>query len=242
MSEERTFRVWTRISEYTNGEPVTLAHLAAAAAAVAGVDGAAVAITAGPTARQPIAATDAVAERVEEWHLAFGEGPAVAATAGGGPVIAVDLESPPALARWPAFAPAALTAGVRAVIALPLQVGAIRVGVLTLYRRRAGGLTADELADVLVVADTACVLLLDGADPPDKPDGRSDHNAVVHQATGMILVQAGISAEAAFVRLRAYAYAHDRRLSDVARDVVARRLRFHPEPHINTEGRPDGPT
>jgi hypothetical protein len=31
------------------------------------------------------------------------------------------------------------------------------------------------------------------------------------------------------VRLRAYAYANDRRLRDVARDVVARRLRFGPE-------------
>ena len=45
----------------------------------------------------------------------------------------------------------------------------------------------------------------------------------------MILVQLGISAEAAFARLRAYAYAHDRRLSDVARDVVGRRLRFEPD-------------
>jgi hypothetical protein len=29
--------------------------------------------------------------------------------------------------------------------------------------------------------------------------------------------------------LRAYAYAHDRRLCDVARDVVAHRLRFDPD-------------
>ena len=48
----------------------------------------------------------------------------------------------------------------------------------------------------------------------------------VHQATGMILVQLGVSAAVALVRLRAYAYAHDRPLRDVAADVVARRLRF----------------
>jgi AmiR/NasT family two-component response regulator len=52
----------------------------------------------------------------------------------------------------------------------------------------------------------------------------------VHQATGMLLVQLGISAEAAFARLRAYAYAHDQRLADVAREVVGRRLRFEPDP------------
>jgi AmiR/NasT family two-component response regulator len=43
-------------------------------------------------------------------------------------------------------------------------------------------------------------------------------------------VQLGVSAEAAFARLRAYAYANDRRLGDVARDVVDRRLRFNPDP------------
>jgi hypothetical protein len=42
----------------------------------------------------------------------------------------------------------------------------------------------------------------------------------------MIIVQLGVTAAVAFIRLRAYAYAHDRRLSDVAQDVVARRLRF----------------
>jgi hypothetical protein len=45
----------------------------------------------------------------------------------------------------------------------------------------------------------------------------------------MIIAQLGVTA-AAFARLRAYAYAHDRRLGDVARDVVARRLRFEPDP------------
>ena len=45
----------------------------------------------------------------------------------------------------------------------------------------------------------------------------------------MILVQLGVSAEVAFVRLRAFAYAHDRPLGEVARDVVERRLRFTPD-------------
>jgi hypothetical protein len=32
------------------------------------------------------------------------------------------------------------------------------------------------------------------------------------------------------VRLRAYAYINDLRLTDVARDIVARRLRLHSDP------------
>jgi hypothetical protein len=45
----------------------------------------------------------------------------------------------------------------------------------------------------------------------------------------MITVQLGVSAAVALIRLRAHAFASDRRLRDVARDVVARRLRFAPE-------------
>jgi hypothetical protein len=125
------------------------------------------------------------------------------------------------------------------VFALPLQIGAIQLGVLDLYRFRPGGLGPRELADALAFADAVGMLLLDGAAgvPPDTAElawhyeDSSSRNAVVHQATGMILVQLGTSADAAFARLRAYAFAHSRRLSDVAREVVERRLRFVPDPH-----------
>jgi hypothetical protein len=46
----------------------------------------------------------------------------------------------------------------------------------------------------------------------------------------MITVQLGVSAAVALIRLRAYAYAAGRELRDVAGDVVARELRFEPEP------------
>jgi hypothetical protein len=46
----------------------------------------------------------------------------------------------------------------------------------------------------------------------------------------MLTVQLGVSAAEALARLRAYAYAQDRRLADVAGDIVARRLRLRPDP------------
>jgi AmiR/NasT family two-component response regulator len=46
----------------------------------------------------------------------------------------------------------------------------------------------------------------------------------------------GVGADAAFARLRAYAFAHDRRLGDVARDIVERRLRFEFDPPAGGEG------
>jgi len=62
------------------------------------------------------------------------------------------------------------------------------------------------------------------------------HRAEIDQATGMLTVQLGVPVGEAFARLRAYAYSQDRRLADVAGDIVARRLRLHRDP-----GRDGGP-
>jgi hypothetical protein len=104
-----------------------------------------------------------------------------------------------------------------------------------LYRAGSGDLDREQLGDALVLADAACALLLDAAqrDWP-RPDGRWPERAgpphpEVHQATGMIIVQLGVSAAVALVRLRAYAYAHDRRLRGAAAEVAARHVRFAPD-------------
>jgi hypothetical protein len=235
---DRVVRVWAQVGQQSRGAPVSVGHVCAAAVAAVGVDGVGVTVMVSPTVRETMHTTDRVAGELEEWQLAFGEGPCVDAFTAGGPVLVVDLNSPECSARWPAFTQAALDSGARAVLALPLQVGAIRLGVLDLYRTRPGPLSPHEMADALAFADTAGMLLLDDAagTQPDtaelawQRDDPTAHQVQVHQATGMILVQLGISAETAFARLRAYAYAHDRRLGDVARDVVERRLRFEPDP------------
>jgi AmiR/NasT family two-component response regulator len=48
----------------------------------------------------------------------------------------------------------------------------------------------------------------------------------VHNAAGMVSVQAGISVTEALIRLRAFAFSHDRLLADVAQDVIDRKLRL----------------
>ena len=54
----------------------------------------------------------------------------------------------------------------------------------------------------------------------------ADFQYVVHQAAGMVAAQLDVSVGQALIRLRAYAFGNDRPLTDVARDVVARTLRF----------------
>ena len=55
-------------------------------------------------------------------------------------------------------------------------------------------------------------------------DDLDDSRLEVYQAQGWLMSQLDVSAEEALMRLRAYAYAHERRASDVARDVMARKL------------------
>lgn len=168
---------------------------------------------------------------VQELQLTLGEGPCVDAWTSRAAVAEPDLAAP-AVARWPVFAQAGVAAGVRAVFALPLQLGAAMIGVLVLYRDRAGALSADELDCGIVLADVATHMVLDlqaGA-----PAGtlhellakEPSHWAEIHQATGIASVQLGISLEEAFVRLRAHAFANDRPFRGLARDVVAGRLRL----------------
>ncbi len=235
MNADRRVRLWSLVVERAEGGPVTVEHVCAAAMSAAGVDRAAVAVALSASPRETLYASDPVAAEVEELTLTLGEGPGVDALTGG-PALIADLIAADCLARWPVFAPAALYAGVRAVFALPLQVGGIRLGVLDLYRAEPGKLDREQLADALVLADTACALLLDAPRQGDRrrlngggPEPAGSPHPEVHQATGMITVQLGVSVAVALVRLRAYAYAHDRRLRDVAADVVARRLRFDPD-------------
>ncbi len=234
MNADRSMRLWSLAVEHAHGRPVTIEHVCAAVISAAGVDSAAVTVMLSATPRETIYTSDQVASDLEELTLTLGEGPCVDAFAGS-PALVADLAAPDCLARWPVFAPAAAQAGVRAMFALPVQVGAIRLGVMCLYRVQPGDLDRGQLSDALVSADTACALLLDKAQrDPARGDGRwpeqsGPHHPEVHQATGMIIVQLGVTAAVALVRLRAYAYAHDRRLRDVAGDVVARRLRFAPD-------------
>jgi ANTAR domain len=228
-------RVWARIAAAHQGDgPVSLDALCRAAGGLLGVDGASVTALGGPAVREPLAATDGLSARLEELLLTTGEGPGADDLMFGSPMLIADLEL--VADRWPGFAPAAIAAGARALFAFPLQAGAIRAGVLSLYRAQPVPLTPQQLADGLVLADIALQLLLDasagiiGVAGYQPLDGMSASRAEVYQATGMISVQLGVSLEEAFVRLRAHAFTVGTPLDDIADEVVSRTLRFDPDP------------
>jgi GAF domain-containing protein len=193
--------------------------------------GAGLSVMAGNEVRGMSTASDPAAERIEDLQFLLGEGPCIDAFTTRRPVLISDLVDG-SMRRWPGYAPAAYDAGVRAVFAFPLQVGAGRLGVLDIFRSRPGPLSPDELRQALTFAEVAVITLLDGqarAHPGAAADGLDeamDSRAEVFQAQGMVMVQLGISLTQALARMRAHAFAEDRPLAEVARDVVARRLRF----------------
>lgn len=179
-----------------------------------------------------VAATSGPAHEMEELQFSTGEGPCIDSLHTGRPVLHPDLLST-GTRRWPGFGPAALGLGIRAVFAFPLQIGAVRFGALDLYRSSAGSLDPAELARALIFADAATLLLLHHVEVGGDEDGDLEPlldgfevRSEVHQATGMLSVQLAVPIDEALIRLRAHAYASGRSVTEVAADVVARRLRF----------------
>jgi len=242
MTDSRALVVWGQVAARAaaQGRRATVADVCAVAVSSAALSGAWVAAARGGDPDFVMGVTGPVSEQLAELQLTMGEGPCHDVLASAGPVLAGDLGDAESVRRWPAFTPAARQLGAGAVFAFPLIVGAIRAGVLGLYRAAPGPLPDGQLGDLLVLADVATVMLLASADGDAENgdgaalDGQAPdlalHRAEIDQATGMLTEQLGVPAAEAFVRLRAYAYAQDRRLADVAGDIVARRLRLDRDP------------
>jgi hypothetical protein len=175
------------------------------------------------------AASNATSVLVEELQFTLGEGPCLQAYDSRGPVLVPDLTAAE-LSSWPVYAAAAQDHGVRAVFAFPLQIGVTRLGAMDVYRGEPGELSADALGRALTFAEVTMGELLGAQsradDSGDWLDDLAQGGYRIYQAQGMVMIQLDVSAREALVRLRAYAFAHERRLSDVADDVLSRRLKL----------------
>lgn len=176
-----------------------------------------------------VCVTDDLGARLDDLAAVAGEGPGIDAVTLGRPVLVPDLSKDGM--RWPGYTPEAISAGVAAVFAFPLQIGAARVGALELHRITPGSLTADRLTDALLLADIAVDTILHdlhGVTPLTLPE-LADIHAEVHQATGMVSVELDVSLPEALARLRGYAFAHQMTLAEAAGHIIMRRLRLDTE-------------
>jgi hypothetical protein len=206
-------------------------RLCAVCAGVSAMTGAGIMLMSDDIPFGSVCTSDGVAALIEELQFTLGEGPGVDAYLEDRPVLEPDLADP-GTARWLAFSPPVVAAGARAAFAFPLQVGSVRLGSLNLYSDRPGSLSDDQHADALVLAGVAArgVLTMQANGPlgllAAEVEAGADFRLVVHQAAGMVAVQLEVSIRDALVRLRSYAFTSARPVSQVADDVVLRRLRF----------------
>jgi hypothetical protein len=210
-----------------------LCRAALAAAEPAGLTSVCVSRIIDDRPRGVVWASDQRAGQLDDLQVVLGEGPGITAAAEGGPVLVADLEDQ-WRRDWVTFDGEAALLGVRSILALPLQIGAVRLGVLTLHGTGTAVLDSAQLALQLAVCDdlSIALLVLDAGsgdwssvlgtalDPP---------LAVVSQAAGMVMVQLQGTIAEAFARLCAHAFAAGQSLEDVSRAVVAREFRFDPD-------------
>jgi GAF domain-containing protein len=226
MDERRRPPLRAELLDGLDPASVTLADLCAQCVSVLASSGAALQLTAdGVTAVTE--ASDGAAGRAADVQAMLGEGPTVDAIRLHRSVFTHDLAGDE---RWPELAPVS-TVGYRAAIAVPLRVDSTVIGALTAYYHGPTSIDAAMLTHAAHVARVLTGILL--TLPVWAPNALADaisvaaaHQGRIHQAAGIVSVDESCSLEEASVRLRAYAYAHDRQLADVAEAVVTRGLRL----------------
>jgi GAF domain-containing protein len=176
-----------------------------------------------------MAATNEAMEIVELFQVQNAEGPCLECYLSGEPVQVEDMAG--GAERWPLFVPVATAAGFRSAHALPLRLRGRVLGALNLFRTTPGHLAPPEIAAAQALADVATIAIVqhraarDAQALAEQLHLALDSRIVIEQAKGVIAEQVGIGMDAAFAHLRGYARRHRRLLSEVAHDVVERRLR-----------------
>ncbi|EME52384.1 hypothetical protein H074_32794 [Amycolatopsis decaplanina DSM 44594] len=170
---------------------------------------------------------DGIGPELEELQFTLGDGPTLQAARYGRSLIELDLPTADP-ARWPTFLPAAIPTAARTVIAIPLQLGAATLGVLTGYHSTPATLTTARQRDLRRLSRVLLFLLLNstGTAPEDETGPRAHlilHRAEIHQATGFLSLELGIPLDQALARLRAHAAAHDQTTTDLAQALLTHR-------------------
>lgn len=200
------------------------------------VTGAAISTLTDPFGAETVCASDATAARLDELQIDLGEGPCWEALRLGHPVLEPDVEGT-APDRWPVALMEMLETRPGAVFAFPMQVGALRVGSVSLYNRSAGPLTDATVEDAMALTAVVARHVLQRAlmraerssDGTSWKDSHYSRREVL-QASGAMAAQTGADADNALLLLRAHAFASGRTVRALANDVLAGTIDFTDRP------------
>ena len=181
---------------------------------------------------ETISASDAQSMRLDELQFDLGEGPSWDALETGAPVFEPNIRERPNRV-WPAFSEAIIADDLGALFAFPLSLGPLRIGAIDLYTSRPSHLSdlniqhTAALATVVSRLVLARAIRLSQSDIQGETDTRKQFSRrEVHQATGMVLAQLGISALDARLIIQGHAFAVGRSVQEIAEEIIDRRLTF----------------
>lgn len=152
------------------------------------------------------------------------EGPCLDGTRTGVVFRVPDLADEP---RWPSYAPRAAALGARSVVSLPMASEGRVVGALNVYSRQRDAFDARTVALGEMMAAQAGVATQVAAsffrhrDLADQLREAMQSRAVIEQAKGVVMADRRCDADAAFAVLVERSQTSNRKLRDVAAEVVA---------------------
>jgi len=209
--------------------PALLGGDPARCARLLGVDGIAVSLGTNGELTELVWSTPGRSTALDDLQCTLGEGPALDAYRHRALIAVPDLQQADPH-RWPAFLPEAGKLGVRALFCFPLHLGAASLGVLTAQCANRATLEPAQTNDafILAAAITAALIHDNGqrASFAQAEPHTSLHRAAVHQATGIVSVQADVPLAEAMALLRAHAYRTEKPLLTAAEEVVSQQLHF----------------
>lgn len=194
-------------------------------AAVVGAAGGGVMLSTGEDQLETLASSHEEMRLLELLELQRRQGPCVDSCRTGQQVVETDLAGS-GIARWPAFAPAAVDAGYRSVLAIPMRLRGEVIGALNLFGRDAGPTEQSDIAMAQAFADMATIGILQeravrfARDVAGQLQTALNSRVVLEQAKGVVAEREQFAMEDAFQVMRWYARDRNLRLRDVAAGVV----------------------
>ena len=184
-----------------------------------------------------IASSDERMRLLELFELQGAQGPCLDAFSTGRSLQASAASS---RIRWPIFAQHACDSGFQMMCAVPLRVRTDVIGAMNLFRATDEPFTDDEMDIAQAMAEMAAIGLIQERALRERSllteqlQAALISRVVIEQAKGMLAEYLKMTVDDAFQLLRSYARDRNHKLSDVARDVVDRKI-----PSTTLTTRPD---
>lgn len=188
-----------------------------------------------------VGSSDERAEQLDEAQFGAGHGPCLDSLTTGAVQDVPDLTTE---TRWADYRPRAMRVGVRSSLSIPLEADGRTIGALNLYGFTAQAFVPAVRQHAEAVAAQAAGALTLALRRAAKAEERVQLEAalvsrtIIDQALGILMAQQRCTAEDAFVLLRAHSQNNNRKLREVALDLVTRVTGHPPTPVHAFDRRP----